>query len=312
MIVYQAPAKGARPTPVWASFILLWTFWLIANLATMPVMLLVMAPKLMNAQKPGPADTGLILLLTLYVMFVVFAACVLIWVKVYERRNFASIGLIARHALWRYGRGLLWGAAFALVLAAIAALGGHLLDETMSPAHAFSWAPLLRPVTVLVFAALILGLLVQSAAEEIICRGWILSTVAMGHGRAAAIVISALYFGSLHVHLLILGFLHGHPLAGVVAIVAITLMGVMLALYALGEGTIAGAAGMHGAFNALVFGLTLALIIGTGKAADPLSALYSAFALSTRPQTLDPASFVQGALALMVSLWLWWRLRRKT
>ncbi len=309
MIAYQAPGKAARPTPAWASFILLWTFWLIANLAALPVILAVMLPRIMHGQtQPTPHDMGLIILLTLYVMFVVFAACVLVWVKVYERRDFASIGLVARHALPRYGRGLFYGTAFALTLIALAALSGNQLADKATPEHGFSWAPLLRPGSVLVFAALILGLLVQSAAEEIICRGWVLSSVALRHGRAAAIAVSALFFGSLHVHLLILGYMHDQLLAGAVAISAITLMGVMLGLYALQEGAIIGAAGLHGAFNALVFGFTLALLIGTGKAADPLSGLNAAYQLSTKPQTLGPESFAQGALALAVSLLLWRRL----
>ena len=312
MIAYQAPGKAARATPAWASFLLLWAFWLIANLATLPVILAVMLPHILHGQQqPDPHSMGLIILLTLYVMFVVFAACALIWVKVYERRDLASIGLVARHATRRYGRGLAAGLAFALALLGLAAWSGTMLPEDGGSAHGFSLALLLRPATMLVFAALILGLLVQSAAEEIICRGWILSSVALRHGRTAGLLVSALYFGSLHVHLLILGALHGQILAGMVAITAITLMGVMLGLYALNEGTIIGAAGLHGAFNALVFGANLALIIGTGKASDPLAGLNTAYALSTKPQALGPENFAQGALALAVSLWLWQRLRRR-
>ncbi len=311
MIAFAGPdnAHGARParyTPLWAAFILLWTFWLIANVATAPIVFLVMAPALLAGEGAGPQTMGLVIIATLYVMFSVFAACALIWLRVYERRSFASAGLVWRGAMGRYARGLVWGAAFALALVMVGALTAALLpgqtDEAMQD---FSWTVLTRPMTVLVFMVLILGLLVQSAAEEIICRGWLLSSITMRHGRVVGLVASALMFGSLHIHFLFFG----NVAAGLVALASVTLMGVMLGLYALGERSIMGAAGMHGAFNSLVFGITLAVILGTGEADGPLAGLNTAYEMSTQPQNLSAEGFVQGGLALLVSVFLWRRLR---
>ncbi len=309
MIAFAAPGDNARPTPVWAAFILLWTFWLIANVATAPVVFLIMTPSLLEGETAGPQTMGLVIILTLYLMFSVFAACALIWVKVYERRGFASAGLIWRGAVGRYGRGLFWGAAFALGLILVGGLVAVLLpgplNETVPD---FSFEILLRPSTVLFFAVLTFGLLLQSMAEEIICRGWLLSSIAMHHGRVIGLVVSALFFGSLHIHFLFFG----NIAAGLVALASVIFMGFMLGLYALSERSIAGAAGMHGAFNTLVFGFALAAILSTGQASGPLEGINAAYELSTQPKSLSAEGFVQGGLALLVSLFLWRRLRGKT
>jgi CAAX protease family protein len=307
MNVFAAPGQHARPTPVWAAFFLLWAFWLIANLATVPFLFFIMAPALLAGDTLGGQGMGLVILVTLYVMFSVFAACALIWLKVYERRHLASAGIIWRGALGRYGRGLFWGGMFALVLVLTEAFTLGLVPEEAATNGPFSWEILMRPDTMAVFAVLSFGLLLQSAAEEVICRGWVLSSVSLRHGRMAGLVASALFFGSLHVHFLFAD----NVLAGLVAIIAVTLMGAMLGLYALGERSIIGPAGMHGAFNAIVFGVTLAVILGTGEASDPLAGLNTAYELSTQPKQLGAESFVQGGLALAVSLYLWWRLRQK-
>jgi len=305
MNVFAAPGKEARSTPVWAAFFLLWAFWLIANLATAPFLFFIMAPALLAGNALGGQSMGLVILVTLYVMFSVFAGAALLWLKLYERRDLASAGIIWRGALGRYGRGLFWGGMFALALVLVAAFTLGLVPEEAANAGPFSWEILMRPQTILVFAVLVFGLLLQSAAEEVICRGWVMSSIALRHGRLAGLVASALFFGSLHVHFLFFG----NVLAGVVSILAVTLMGTMLGLYALGERSIIGAAGMHGAFNAIVFGVTLAVILGTGEASDPLAGLNTAYELSTQPKQLGAESFVQGGLALAVSLFLWWRLR---
>jgi len=306
MNVFATPGEGARSTPVWAAFFLLWAFWLVANLVTAPFLFFIMAPALLAGDALGAQGMGLIILVTLYVMFSVFAGAALLWLRLYERRDLASAGIIWRGALGRYGRGLFWGGMFALVLVLVAGLTLGLVPEEAVNAGPFSWEPLMRPQTILVLAVLILGLLLQSAAEEVICRGWVMSSVSLRHGRMAGLVASALFFGSLHVHFLFAG----NVLAGLVAMVAVTLMGAMLGLYALGERSIIGAAGMHGAFNATVFGVTLVMIWGTGQAADPLAGLNTAYELSTQPKQLGAESFVQGGLALAVSLLLWRRLRR--
>jgi membrane protease YdiL (CAAX protease family) len=306
MSIFAAPGDQARSTPVWAAFILLWVFWLVANIVALPAIMLVMAPALLAGQGVAPSQMGLTIILTLYLMFSAFAACVLIWIKVYERRSLASAGLIRRGSVGRYFGGLFWGLIFALALVLLAVMTVGLVPEEEASGP-FSWAVFSRPETLLVFAALIFGLFVQSAAEEIICRGWVMSSLAMRHGRTAGLVLSALFFGSLHVHFLFTGNL----LAGLVAMAAVTLMGLMLGLYALNQRSLAGAAGMHGAFNATVFAVTLAAILGTGETTDPLAGLNTAYELSTQPLTLSAESFVQGALALGVSLFLWSRLRRK-
>ncbi len=306
MNVFAAPGENARSTPAWAAFLLLWAFWLVGNLATIPFVFAIMAPSLLAGTTEQPANVqGLVIIITLYVMFSTFAACALVWIRYRERRSFASAGISWQRAGRRYLRGLFWGAVFALFLMLAAILISGLSSISETPVDHFSWEVLSRPSTLMVLGLLGLGLLVQSAAEEIICRGWLLSSIAMRHGRTVGLLISAIFFGSLHIHF----FFFGNIDAGLVAIISITLMGLMLGLYALNERSIIGAAGMHGAFNTLVFGITLVLILGTGEASDPLAGLSRAYELSTQPKALSAENFIQGGLALLASTILWRRLR---
>ncbi len=306
--VFDAPDGQARSSPIWAAFLLLWGFWLIANMATMPVVFWVLSPALLAGEAAKPQSMGLVILLSLYVMFTVFGACVLIWLKKYERRSLTSAGVVWADAWRRYVRGLVRGAGFALALLGIGAVFAVLAHEPAEASGPFSWDVFSHPMTLLVFAALIFGLLLQSAAEELICRGWLMSTLAMRYGRVFALFASSVFFGSLHVHFLFAG----NVLAGVVAISAITLMGVMLGVYALAERSIIGAAGLHGAFNALVFAGALAVMLGTGQGIDPLAALNAAYEQSTQPNELGLESFVQGALAALVAIILWRRMTRRS
>ncbi len=305
MIVYAAPGKDARTTPAWAAFALLWAGWLLANLATLPFVLLILLP--MGGDLPAAERSGLILILTLYVMFSVFALLAMLWMKRYERRSLRSAGIIWRGAFWRYGRGLLWGLAFALALFGFAALLSVFMINPDKPPASISMEVLRQPATLLVLAILLLGIMLQSAAEEIICRGWLLSTLAKRFGPIAGVFLSSIFFGSLHAHFLFTGNLA----AGLVAIVSVTLIGVMLGFYALREGSIIGVCGIHGAFNAIIFSAALVATLTTGEADNALAGLQRAFEIGTQPKHLTPVSFAQGGLALIVAVLLWWRLPPK-
>ncbi len=306
MTIFAPPEEEARKSPLWLLFVMLWVFWLAGNLAVIPIGIIAILPAVLGAEVPqaalaGPGIKGLLVLITLYVMFAVFAGAALFWVRKYERRSFASMGLAWRGAVRRYAKGLLSGLVFAGVIFLIAAVFFPDSDDQVCV-----WSRLLAGKMPYIIAALIGGLLIQSAAEEIILRGWIMSSVAMAHGRMAAVMISALFFGSLHAQ-----FLFGeHILAGLVAMGAITLMGVMLGLYALRDGSIIGAAGFHGAFNISVFGMVFFGVVAGGQIDEPFAALNKAFEVGSTPQGLDASSFVQGGAALLFALYYFWRLRR--
>lgn len=311
MNIYGPHGDGARSTPAWAAYLLMWLGWLLANMAVLPFVFLIMAPSLINGSALSMESRGVIIIVTLYIMFSVFALLAVLWIKRYERRALASAGLSLRGsftaALGRYARGLLWGLAFALVLLLVGAVLGELSGVTAQKNINFSTQIFSRPSTILVFAVLVVGLLIQSAAEEIICRGWLLSTLVARHGRLIGLLLSSVFFGTLHVHFLFTDYWA----AGLVAIISVTLMGVMLGLYAMKQRSVIGACGIHGAFNTVIFAMALVLALATGENPNALAGLQSAYEASTQPESLTVVSFAQGGVALMAVIFLWWRMRAK-
>ncbi len=86
---------------------------------------------------------------------------------------------------------------------------------------------------------------VTPLAEEIMYRGVLVSVLRHRLGTVAAVLISALFFSLLHMHL---------PAAP-----ALFFVGAMLAVAYIGSGSILLATAMHGAFNAVNLGISAIL-----------------------------------------------------
>jgi uncharacterized protein len=127
----------------------------------------------------------------LLVPFGLIGVVVLAWVRWIERRPLATIGLATTGAAARFGRGHLLGAAtISLVVAAIWLAGGY---------QAGAWAKALAsPVALAGIAWLLVCFAVQSSAEEILFRGWLLSLLTRKFNIVAAVTVSSLVFCALH------------------------------------------------------------------------------------------------------------------
>lgn len=158
------------------------------------------------------------------------------WIRFFERGRLATIGLRGNPIL-PFLRGIAGGmACFALVAGGIFLLGGY---RIAGPAV---WsAPTVVTVLPLVWfgAAYVL----QGSTEEIFLRGWLLQTAASRYGKAAAIVLSALFFSLLHA-----ANIDPAPELGL-ALVNLAIMGVFLALTASKAGLLWSACGWHAAWN---------------------------------------------------------------
>ncbi len=188
---------------------------------------------------------------TLFVIFGLSAAATLAWTKLIERRSLASIGL-SRTGVGGAGRGQrFWGGfglglVFAcLVLGVMVALGAARVASGPT-----AWAD---PVQLAWILVLLAGFIVQGSTEEVIIRGWLMSTITARVGAVAptrtalivAVVVSSLVFMVLH------GANPG-ALSQPLALINIALFALFIALYALHEGSIWGACGWHAAWNWLI------------------------------------------------------------
>lgn len=241
-------------------------------------------------------DTLTVMLPLLLGQFILWTAITLAWVKLFERRTLASIGLGAG-AGPRYLLGLVLSVVlvFAIGLAALA-LGA---DADEAAAAVPTGVPPAGAI-----AAVLLGcsvFLVQGAAEEIVFRGWLMSALAARWGVAAAVVASSLLFMVLHAHVFVsgLGF-------GLVALLGLGMTGLAFALLCVLTRSVWEAVAAHGAFNAAVVGAPTLALLFEDPARSANSAFGEVFAAATGMAGADstnvgPESFAQALAAGVIS-----------
>jgi membrane protease YdiL (CAAX protease family) len=130
----------------------------------------------------------------LYMLAVSFsgaAAVLLLWIRYFERRSPASVGIVfERGAASRFARG--YGVGLAMASAAVVtiwALGGYEMETPQKFAEV-SYIPILL---------LSVGFIVQSSVEEILFRGWMLERISDRYGVWAGILGNSAMFTLVHV-----------------------------------------------------------------------------------------------------------------
>lgn len=157
------------------------------------------------------------------------AALLALWVLVKERRPLGSLGFFPSV---RIGRNLGLGALVAVVLLAVP-VGAGVLGGWYTTG--------LTPGLPLVAVAIALtGFLVQACTEEVITRGYLMQVAFRKWGLVAAIAFQAAVFT----------LLHGVNFdVGVLPLINILLVGLLLGLWALAEGSLWGVCAFHVVWN---------------------------------------------------------------
>lgn len=127
----------------------------------------------------------------LFASFGILLLLILGWLKLVEQRGLASIGLGGERKLSVLLKQLALGAAAAgAVVVAIAIAGGFRTGV---------WFPAFDSATDLAAISLLLaGFIVQSGAEELLFRGWLLSVLTRKYNLLLAVLISSALFTLLH------------------------------------------------------------------------------------------------------------------
>jgi len=195
----------------------------------------------MDADDNPTGAVGMIAFLALY--FPMWGAVYLSYIGIVERRSWASFGLSLEHGFRRFVRGWFVGAVMICALMVLLVPAGGYELETWSPAvFELSSLPLI--------VGIVLATAIQSATEEFVFRGWMLSAVTIRRGIWVGIGVSSLLFWLAHSPWTMTPIMH----------VNVFLFAFFLAFYALREGSIIGACAIHGGWNALVaigFGTSL-------------------------------------------------------
>jgi len=171
--------------------------------------------------------------------FAMVAVLFTIWVRLFERRSMASVGLILSRRSKKlfiagYGNGLLMGLA---VVCGVLLFGGYAL-ETDSGASSLD----LLPIVVLMFAFIL-----QSGTEEMVFRGWMMGRISERYGIWAGVIGNSLLFTLMHVEVDSLG---STPPVMIVIFTSTTLLfSIFLSLLVIRQKSILGASAWHAAWN---------------------------------------------------------------
>ncbi|MEQ8405594.1 MAG: CPBP family intramembrane glutamic endopeptidase [Oceanicaulis sp.] len=303
--LYAPWPEGSRRTWGWAALLLTLVGFgvsgavLVIGAAVYGVVLTLGGASPAEVQQSLTDNTLTVMLPLLLVQFLVWGGLTIGWVKLFERRPLATIGL-GGGALPRYLLGLVLG----LVL--VGAIAGAAMALGAAPEGAggggSATAGAVPPIGAIL--AVLLGCSVffaQGAAEEIVFRGWLMSTLAARWGVAAAVLVSSLLFMVFHAHVFVSGLAFG-----AVALLGLGLTGLAFALLCVLTRSVWEAVAAHGAFNAVaVGGPTLALLFE-----DPSRSAQSAFAevftqatgmAGPESTSVGPETFAQALAAGVIS-----------
>ena len=166
----------------------------------------------------------------LIVPFGLMVGFLALWVRVYEKRLFKTVGFVRINFLRRYLLGFVTGIVMiAISVGLIIISGGATVEKDgIQPQNAM----VINGILLLLFC-----FMVQGAAEEIILRGWFLQVIGVRYTPWKAILYSSVIFCLLHIP------------AQPIAAVNLILFGLFLAFYCLHEGSIWGVCGWHTAWN---------------------------------------------------------------
>ena len=192
--------------------------------------------------KGNPVDAAGLIGFTI-VPFGMLLSLLLVWVCVVERRPLASIGITGDRKVFVFLRGhaIGWVSMLSIVLIILFA-GGY-----SAPGFGRAWA---SPSVLASIAMLLFSLALQSSAEEILFRGWLLSVVSKKFNVVIGVLVSSALFALLH-------FSRGQHW---LVTLSVYLFGVFCCCWALRSGSILGVMGWHSGWNWLLavgFGLPL-------------------------------------------------------
>lgn len=181
--------------------------------------------------------------------FVIFM--VWMWVRFFEKRSFTSLGFSPNKAFRKYIKGFFSGIAMLSVVIGLMAIFGTIdFQQNPKPLNFHMWS---------VFLIMLIGYVVQGAAEEILSRGWLFQVIGARYKPWLGAVISSVIFALLH------GFNTG---ISILAILNLLLFSCLLIFFILYDKSIWAACGWHTAWNWAmenIFGLKVSGTEGLGS-----------------------------------------------
>lgn len=175
------------------------------------------------------------LITLLFELLSFFGISVLVYIRVVkiEERPFSSIGFCKEGWIKKYLTGFMVGAILTASEVALLYSFG-LISVEQSPSQPVGLSAIKYIIIILI------GWIVQSSAEEIVTRGWLMNVLSAKYNRWVGLIVSSTYFGFMHVF---------NPNISYIAVINLVLSGFLFGLYVLKTNDLWGACGLHCAWN---------------------------------------------------------------
>lgn len=176
---------------------------------------------------------------------------IMLYVKFGEKRSLNTMGFVKKRAVTDYLLGMV--IAFAMFSACIGIcvatgameFGGYVLDGQYA-----------------VLALIFVGYLIQGMSEEVICRGFMMTSFGSKKGAAAGMFFNSLVFGALHL---------ANPGISPMAMVNLVLFGIFMSALVLKLNSIWMACAIHSVWNFVQGNFYGVLVSGTNSGASVFS-----------------------------------------
>lgn len=159
---------------------------------------------------------------------VLMTITVILFCRWLQKRRVPSLGLRRKHAVREYIVGALMGLSLVTLTMVIAVLTGGISEIRFTRFN------------VILFVLYLVGYMVQGMSEEVVCRGYLMPSIARRNPIWLAVLLSSLVFSLLH---------FANPGFGLMPTINIFLTGAVFAVYVLKRGNLWGACAMHSFWN---------------------------------------------------------------
>lgn len=153
----------------------------------------------------------------------------LLFCKLIQKRKMSSVGFVKKGFLKEYIIGLLVGFVIFSAAVLLCIVTGSLNITGLSSTF-----------SVCIFLLFGLGYMIQGMSEEVLCRGYMMISIARRYPLWLAVLLNSLFFSALHL---------GNSGISVLALVNLTLFGVFASVYFIKRGNIWGIGAIHSIWN---------------------------------------------------------------
>lgn len=243
--IVREAAQAQAGQKLWLEVLIFLGVFMVSSMAMSPFMmigmvaLLIFNPNSMLALKAGDfeayqdlvnqisnSEGYMIIMLFADIMMIVI---VVLFAKLIQKRKIHTIGFTKKGFAKEYFVGMVAGFVLFSAAILICVITGALKINGLS-----------AQIPVFLITMYFLGYLVQGMAEEVLCRGYFMVSVARKYSMITAILVNALAFAALHL------FNNGIT---VLAFINLTLFGIFASVYFVKRGNIWGIAALHSVWN---------------------------------------------------------------